>query len=171
MGRHGKETPKVLVVDDDREMRDLLAEIALYIGCQPVKARSANKALSVVETEKIDLMLLDIYMPGGNGVDMLSTVKRRGLQIPTLVVSGYVSTAVLRQLVGLGVKGVVAKPFDVDRLMEDMERALGVGQDGDEPERRCAFCGNAVSGGHKYCKHCGQPLGILRTRNARCVHA
>ena len=158
MVKRAGEIKQVLVVDDDREMRDLLGEIISYAGCRPLKARSARKALALIETERVDLMLLDLYMPGGNGVDLLSTLKRRQLEVPTLVVSGYVSSSTLRQLVELGVRGVVAKPFDVDRLMEDMAGGLGIKRHTGNLDARCRFCDSVVSEGYKFCMHCGQPL-------------
>ena len=164
-------TPQVLVVDDDRDMRDLLAEITSYAGCRPFRARSAAKALSVLESEKVDLMILDLYMPGGNGVDLLNTLKRRYLDVPTMVVSGYVSTSVLKQLVALGVKGVVAKPFDVGRLMVDIKRQLGVFGYTARLKASCRFCDNPVSENHRFCMHCGRPRQETKAELAECVPA
>ena len=171
MNQHDCATPQVLVVDDDRDMRDLLAEVTAYAGCRPFKARSAAKALSVLESEKVDLMILDLYMPGGNGAELLNTLKRRYLDVPTMVVSGYVSTSVLRQLVALGVKGVVAKPFDVGRLMVDIKRQLGLFEGTVRLKASCRFCDNPVSQDHRFCMHCGRPLKETHAEMAEYVLA
>ena len=127
--------------------------------------------MSVLESEKVDLMVLDLYMPGGNGVDLLNTLKKRYLDVPTMVVSGYVSTSVLRQLVALGVKGVVAKPFDVERLMVDIRKQLGLVDNAVRLEASCGFCGNPVSEDHRFCMHCGRPLRKTQADLAECVPA
>jgi DNA-binding NtrC family response regulator len=171
MVKHTRVVKQVLVVDDDREMRDLLSEIASYAGCRALKARSANRALSILEVERVDLMLLDLYMPGGNGVDLLSTLKRRQLEVSTLVVSGYVSASTVRQLVELGVRGIVAKPFDVGRLMEDMTGALGLRGRTENLEARCTFCDNAVRTEHRFCMNCGRPLKARVPMREVCVPA
>ena len=162
---------RILVVDDDRDMRALLGKVVAELGCKPLEARSASKAVDLLEREQVDMMLLDIYMPGATGMDLLKALRKRRLMLPTVVVSGYVSSIVAKQLVELGVQDIVAKPFTVDRLFRQIRRALRVKMSRPRRERcGCPVCGESVGPNDRFCRQCGHPLQgvpteIVQTRN------
>ena len=162
---------RILVVDDDRDMRALLGKVVAELGCKPLEARSASRAVDLLEREQVDMMLLDIYMPGATGMDLLKALRKRRLMLPTVVVSGYVSSIVAKQLVELGVQDIVAKPFTVDRLFRQIRRALQMKVDRPSRERcGCPVCGESVGPNDRFCRQCGHPLQgvpteIVQTRN------
>ena len=159
---------QILVVDDDRDMRALLGQMVAELGCRPLEARSASMAVDLLERERVDMMLLDLYMPGATGMDLLKALRKRRLMLPTVVVSGYVSSIVARQLVELGVQDIVAKPFTVDRLFRQIRRALRVKMSRPRRERcGCPVCGESVGPNDRFCRQCGDRLQGVPTEIAQ----
>ena len=64
-------------------------------------------------------------MPGASGMDLLTVLQRRRLQVPVIVVSAYVSQDIAGQLAEKGVRGIVAKPFKKERIEGEIRRVLG----------------------------------------------
>ncbi len=124
MPRYTESQRRILIVDDDRQVRTLLSKILRAAGYHPLQAPSAVKAIDVLEKEEVGLMLLDIHMIGPSGIDLLEALQRRRLMLPIIVVSGFVSDVVAKQLLGLGVRGILAKPFEPLRLMEEIRRVV-----------------------------------------------
>ena len=69
--------------------------------------------------------LLDIDMPGGSGLDVLKAMKKRGFDIPSIVISGSVTATVGDQLVQHGVQAMVIKPFSLDRISQEIQQVIG----------------------------------------------
>ena len=153
MSLTARERRQVLIVDDEHHMLDLLADVVERMGCRPLKARSVPRAVSLLERNAVDVLLLDLAMPGANGIDLLKAMHKRRVPMPTIVVSAFISPAVLKQLVALGVQGVVTKPFRVSRLTQEIRKALirlagGVA--------RCPACNSELEQKHRFCGECGQ---------------
>jgi diguanylate cyclase (GGDEF)-like protein len=120
---------RVLVVDDDADVRDALAEVLAANGYDAVRARSGDEALAVLERDdSIELVLLDVNMPEPDGFDILRRLKAhdRRRDIPVICVSGR--TSVEDKIAGLklGAADYLAKPFDVQELFARMARPLRV---------------------------------------------
>lgn len=153
MNFRARERRQVLIVDDERRMLDLLADVVERMGCCPLKARNVPRAVSLLERNAVDIMLLDLAMPGANGIDLLKAMHKRRVPIATVVVSAFISPPVLKQLVALDVQGVVTKPFRVSRLTHEIRKALiklagGVA--------RCPACNSELDQKHRFCGECGQ---------------
>lgn len=116
----------VLIVDDDRQVRQLVIQLLGAVGYETLEAATAVKAIDVLEKQDVDLLLLDIHMVGATGTDLLNALKRRRLNIPTIVVSGFVCAVMAKKLRDMGVRGILAKPFDGARLVSEVHRTLGV---------------------------------------------
>ena len=159
---------QILVVDDDRDMRALLGQMVAELGCRPLEARSASMAVDLLERERVDMMLLDLYMPGATGMDLLKALRKRRLMLPTVVVSGYVSSIVAKQLVELGVQDIVAKPFAIDRLLRQIRRVLQMNTDRPHREQRCGcpVCSERVGPNDRFCCQCGHQLQGVPTEIA-----
>ncbi len=126
---------QILVVEDDREVSDLLNEVVGDMGYKPLEARNVPKALDILQEEEVNLMLLDLYLQGKNGVDLLKLMHKRGVEVPTVVVSAFISNTVARQLIDLGVQGMVTKPFKIGRVIDEIQKLIQQERDGaaDEP--------------------------------------
>ena len=110
-----KET-RILVVDDEQEIADLLELYLISDGYQVVKSSDALEGLAIMEREKIDLVLLDIMMPKMDGLEMCRRIREKH-NVPIIMVSA--KTQELDKIVGLttGADDYVTKPFNPLELM------------------------------------------------------
>ncbi len=125
---------RVLVVEDDQDVMELLNKLVTDLGYTPVTARNVTKALRILQESKVDILVLDLNLQEESGLDLLRALDRRGLKLPTVVVSGYISVAIARQLLELGVSGMVTKPFKVKRLASEIQKIL---HEEDEGSTQC----------------------------------
>jgi two-component system, cell cycle response regulator len=120
---------RVLVVDDDREVREALTEILVSNGYDAIAARNGEEALAVLDRDdNVDLVLLDVNMPEPDGFDILRSLKlrERRRDVPVICISAR--NAVEDRVAGLklGAVDYLAKPFDVQELFARMARPLRV---------------------------------------------
>jgi CheY-like chemotaxis protein len=116
----------VLVVEDDESIRNVITDVLEDRGFRVVGAANGAEALDRLERGRPDVMVLDLLMPVMHGWDFMESYadKTGGDTIPIVVVS--VNPALPRSFNRFGVQSVVAKPFDVDDLLESVEEALAV---------------------------------------------
>ena len=112
---------RVLLVEDNLQVRDFAEELLKDIGCQVVSAPSGEEALSILADAKIDLVLSDVVMPGMSGVELQRQVKQRWPDLPILLATGYSEEALeTDQRLSL-----VLKPYSAKDLAAAMADALG----------------------------------------------
>ena len=157
--------PRVLVVDDDEKIREVLSEMVTRLRYSPLVAENVSKAAWLLEKHRVSLMLLDLRMQGADGVDLLQDLRRRGIGVPTIVVSGYVSPEIVSQLMGLDVRAIVAKPFRLTRLIQEIRRLLPVPEEG---RCLCGACGTQINLADRFCGECGAPLRWNTQRAPSC---
>ena len=113
---------KVLVVDDERAIRELLRRLVEDLGCEPVLASSGTEALAILETERVDVVFTDIVMPDMNGRTLAMRVKEAYLSVRVVATSG--------NLLPRGEKGMfdgfVRRPFDLGELKGVLEERISV---------------------------------------------
>ena len=126
----------VLIVDDDSGMREILSQVVEKVGYESMAVEGATRACQVIAQVQVDAILLDLHMPGPHGDQFLSFLKSQNVAIPpTIVVSGHLDLDSIEPLIELGVSGFIAKPFEVERLAEELGRVLeGCGVDRDVSE-------------------------------------
>ena len=115
---------RILVVDDEKSIRDSLKIILEYEKYGVHCASNGREALSVLDGEGIDLVLLDIKMPGMDGLEVLQEIKRRDPRMAVVIISGHgtISTAV--EATKLGAFDFLEKPLDRDRLLVTIRNGL-----------------------------------------------
>ncbi len=115
---------RILVVDDERSIRDILAQVLGYEGCEVAVAASGGEALTKYRERPFDLVLLDVKMQGIDGLDTLAQLRQIDPDATVVMISGHgtVSTAV--QAVKQGAFDFLEKPLDTDRLLVTVSRAL-----------------------------------------------
>jgi len=115
----------VLVVEDDESIRNVITDVLEDRGIRVVTAANGSDALAKLDSLQPDAMVLDLLMPVMHGWEFMESyvAKTGGQSIPIVVVS--VNPALPRSYNRFGVRNVVAKPFDIDRLMDAVEEALG----------------------------------------------
>ncbi|MBP1763800.1 MAG: dcuR [Firmicutes bacterium] len=109
---------KVLIVEDDPMVAELNRRYLEQIeGFQLIAmARTANEALSLLEKYKIDLILLDIFMPGMNGLELLNQIREKGQDVDVIVVSAASDMHTIKKVLRSGVVDYLIKPFEFERL-------------------------------------------------------
>ena len=109
-------TPRVLVVDDERSMRELLSIVLTREGYDVVLAESGRSALAALERGPFDLLISDIKMPDMSGVDVLRAAKRIDADILGIMITAFASTETAIEAMRLGACDYLSKPFDIDLL-------------------------------------------------------
>ena len=108
--------PRILVVDDERSMRELLAIVLRREGYEVLLAENGRSAIETLEREPIDLLISDIKMPDLSGVDVLRAAKRIDQDILGIMITAFASTETAVEAMRLGACDYLSKPFDVDLL-------------------------------------------------------
>jgi excisionase family DNA binding protein len=116
-GGHGG-GPLVLVVDDDPRLREFIRVNLEMEGYAVREAESAEEALSAIEDQAPDLVLLDVVMPGIDGWQILQRMQERHGSIPVIMFSGKVDEHSLAEAADRGARGFIGKPFDPQQLIE-----------------------------------------------------
>lgn len=110
---------RVLVVDDNDLVSLMLCACFEALGWQAARAERGEVALERLRTEPpFDLVLLDVWMPGMNGLDVLRTMRAFGIATPVLMVTAYDGSLDRRHALDLGASDVLLKPFDADVLTD-----------------------------------------------------
>jgi CheY-like chemotaxis protein len=109
---------RLLVVDDEDFVRDLLREILECENCEVCVAASGSEALSVFGEMEFDGVFTDIGMPGMSGWELAREIRQRDKKIPIAVITGWGEAVASHEQKAAGVDWVVAKPFTADRIAE-----------------------------------------------------
>lgn len=110
-------SPRVLVVEDDPQLRDMLAQNFTHFGCEVFTAANGEEAMRVIDTKPITAIVSDIQMPKMNGVQLLTHLRDKGIAIPVIVMTGY-STYEEDHINDLGAMVTLQKPFTRAQLKE-----------------------------------------------------
>src|SRR5690242_15132688 len=124
--------PRILVIDDESAIRDSLRMTLEYEGYDFLGAATGQEGLALAEREAPDLVLLDVKMPGMDGIDVLERLRAMNEALPVIVVSGHgtISTAV--EATKKGAFDFIEKPFASDRVLVSLRNALDQRQLRDE---------------------------------------
>jgi two-component system response regulator PilR (NtrC family) len=115
---------KLLIVDDESSMLDFLSLLFQGAGYEVTTARSVSEAHKQLERNAFDLVLCDILMPDGNGLDLLREIKANGGGPPVVMMTAYTSTKSAIEAMKLGAADYISKPFDVEELKIVAQKAL-----------------------------------------------
>src|ERR1700756_884448 len=112
----------LLIVDDERSIREACREVAQSLGYSAFAADSAEQAYRMLESQTFDAVLLDLRLPGAGGLDALRRIKERRPEAVVIVVTGYGTVQSAVQAMKNGAYDYVTKPFSVDELKLLLER-------------------------------------------------
>ncbi len=133
--------PKILVVDDILENREVLRQLLENIGAEVATAEDGIKALEYLERKTPDLIFMDIQMPNMDGETALKAIRKRYPKLPVKVVCVTASAfeQQRRYYLEIGFDGFIAKPFRVQEIIEVLIQELGVKFDYEEKNDKKAF--------------------------------
>jgi DNA-binding response OmpR family regulator len=110
-----QETQKVLVVDDNQDVRDLVVHILNADGFHVYSAADGENALAILNSNEVDLVLLDVMMPGISGLEVLSEIRtgsnKKIREIPVMMITAKSSTEDIDKALAIGANSYVVKPF------------------------------------------------------------
>ena len=114
---------KIALVDDSVILRSALKNVLESSGFQVVlEAGESEELFALLEKSKADLVLLDVFFPTENGLDILAKLKRVAPKIKVLLVTGLRQETILDEAQRLGADGILYKPFDTNDLLSSIER-------------------------------------------------
>jgi putative nucleotidyltransferase with HDIG domain len=115
---------RVLIVDDDTLVRDTLRFVLEDAGYDVWATAHGADALAVLESQPIDIVLSDIFMPGMNGFDLLKQIRQRRPDVPVILVTGFGNIEMARQALREGATDFITKPYNVHEIPILIERNL-----------------------------------------------
>jgi len=118
--------PEILIVDDEADIRDLVAGILQDEGYSTRTARNSDEALAAIVTRRPSLALLDIWLQGSalDGLQLLDAVKQEHADLPVVMISGHGNIETAVAAIKQGAYDFIEKPFKADRLLLVVERAI-----------------------------------------------
>jgi len=115
---------KILVVDDELFVRELLLEFLSTQGYEVFLADSGEKAVELIQTQPADVVLLDLKMPGMDGIETLKQIKKIAPEVLAIIMTGYPTIESSIEALRNGACDYVIKPFKLDELKSSIEKAL-----------------------------------------------
>jgi DNA-binding NtrC family response regulator len=116
-------TEKVLLVDDEEEFVETLAERMRSRGMEVATSNSGRDALELVEDEPYDVVVLDLQMPGMDGIEVLERIKRRQPDIQVVLLTGHATVEKGVEAIKRGALEFLEKPIDISTLSEVIHNA------------------------------------------------
>ena len=120
-----KKGVKTLVVDDDAEVLRTIKRILEKKGHEVFAFESAMTALEHLKAETVDLILTDLKMPGMDGIQFLSRTKALRPNAPVILITGFATIETAVSAIKWGAFDYLRKPFEVEKIYDVIERALG----------------------------------------------
>jgi DNA-binding NtrC family response regulator len=114
----------ILLVDDEPRLADVLTVAIEQLGYRVLAANDGDKALHLLETETVDLLLTDLKMPGMSGRELLRESKQRQPGLPVIVMTAYSSVKDAVEVIKEGAFDYIGKPFEIDDLETVLKNAL-----------------------------------------------
>lgn len=121
----GEGRARVLVVDDEAPIRDLLSRTLALADYEVDSAPDGATAVDRLRILDYDLLITDLRMPGVDGLSVIREARRLKADIPIIIVTGHSSEASAIEAINLGVQGYLTKPFRVPRVLAAAAKALG----------------------------------------------
>jgi len=115
--------PRILVVDDERAIRNTLREILEYEKYMVDEAQNGQEAIEKVQSNDYDLVLCDIKMPGIDGIEVLDKILEQG-ETPVIMISGHGTIDTAVEAIKKGAFDYISKPLDLNRLLVSVRNAL-----------------------------------------------
>ena len=114
---------KVLVIDDDKDVRELISANLMTEGYEVLEAEDGIQGAKKATSQNPELIVTDIRMPGNGGLWLISQVQEHAPEIPVIVISGHPEAR--SKACHLGAQSFIDKPFRSDLLLEEIRRICG----------------------------------------------
>ncbi len=151
----------ILIVDDERDIRELIADILRDEGFDTRMAANSDEAVAALNDREPSLMILDIWLKDSrmDGIDILKQVKRNNPDVPVIIISGHGNIEIAVAAIKQGAYDFIEKPFNIDQLMVVINRAM-------ETARLRRENSTLRRGGDRVADMLGQSAAFKRLRDA-----
>jgi len=113
---------KILVVDDDENIRDVLEDFLNFEGHKPILAKDGEEALKLFSERDFDVVITDLGMPGMSGWELSRYIKQRKPEMPVVIITGWGAQLSCEDLKKNKVEWILSKPFNLDQVQQLLER-------------------------------------------------
>lgn len=117
---------KILIVDDQFGIRVLLQEVLVQEGYQVFQAPNGPTALEIVKNDAPDLILLDMKIPGMDGLEILRNIRKMEVDTKVIMMTAYGELDLIQEAMELGALAHFTKPFDIDELRQKVNEQFVV---------------------------------------------
>lgn len=118
--------PLILIVDDEEGIRETLSEILEDEGYQVIMASTGEEAINIFQKEFPDLVFLDIWLPGMDGIETLRAIKDLKREVPVIMISGHGTIELVVKAMQMGACDFIEKPLSLDRVVISAKNALAM---------------------------------------------
>lgn len=115
---------KIVIVDDEPEISKMVADFLIGSGYAAYYALSGQDGLALIETEKPQLVLLDIGMPGMSGLEVLREIRKKDPHLAVVVLSAHKDVDTVKKALELGVSEYITKPINLETLLNHFVKDL-----------------------------------------------
>ncbi len=116
-------TEKVLLVDDEKELLEIMSDRMEARGMKVTTANSADKALAIIKKETFDAIIMDFQMPGMDGMAALKSIKNLKPELQIILLTGYGTVEKTVEAMKIGATDFIQKPADLEALTEKIKKA------------------------------------------------
>ena len=113
---------KLLIVDDQFGIRVLLNEVFEKDGYETMQASNGKQALKLVKDKEPDIILLDMKIPGMDGLEILREIKKMDVKSDVIMMTAYGELEMINEAMRLGALTHFAKPFDIDEVRDNVRK-------------------------------------------------
>jgi DNA-binding NtrC family response regulator len=117
-------TPKILVVDDEERFRLTLAKLLKVRGLDVTTLGSGQEALEALRHDPFDVIVLDVRMPGMNGIETLAEIKKINPLVEVIILTGHASVDAAVDIMKLGGYDYLLKPCSLEELTDKIDTAF-----------------------------------------------
>ena len=118
------EMRKILVVDDEEDVRDTLYNVLKSLNYEPYTAASGAEALEIIKTTSIDVVLSDLYMPEMDGIELLKRIRAVDAKMVFLMITAHPTVETAVEAIKKGAYDYLTKPFHIEEVRLKINRAL-----------------------------------------------
>ena len=115
--------PRILVVDDDDDIRDILSYGIEASGCHCLTADSAETALKILESEPLEVVISDVQMKGMSGLDLCRHIKEH-YDADVIIITGLVNNFAYEEIIGQGASDFIEKPIRLAEIVARLKRKM-----------------------------------------------
>lgn len=118
----------VLVIDDDNDTLDMMVHLFKH-KLSILTAHNSTESLALLKQSSVNLVICDVHLDDENGFEVIESFQKDGMTIPVIILTGHVDEATEARAQKLGVFSVIEKPFEIEHLLQTIEKGLSLTED------------------------------------------